>query len=209
MGLLRSASFRLSSRKSSARRSSKSFSPACSVASSAESLTAEELNSLKQNSKLASEARPPTPHTTRGLSPGQQCHCLATALHIPYGPRPLLVSPTNAIVPTTCPRSHSPTFPLQAEALKREVDALKSVLLLRGPQAQDGANAIYLSSNELEQLDSSAASPSSPGSPPQAFPAASQQRPPQVKVGALARVMSFGRKKPSPRASPVVSTLRK
>lgn len=151
--------------------------------------------------------------------------------------RPLLINPTTAREPDhLAPQPDH--CPLQAEALKREVDALRSVLRSRGLQAQDGANADSLSLNstldgpdELEPLDSSTASdspvlpghfttrgqpessppfaehesPGSPGSPPQAFPAANQQRPPQVKVGAFARVMSFGRKKPSPRASPVVS----
>ena len=143
--------------------------------------------------------------------------------------RPLFISPlpTRRVIPTNF--SSARPFPLQAEALKREVDALKSVLRSRGPQAQEGANAISLSPNstmdELQQLGSPAASdgsflpgcfmthgqpegsPSSTrpsGSTPhrQAFPAASQQRPPQVKVGAFARVMSFRRTKPSPRVSP-------
>ena len=60
MGLLHSASFRKPFSWSS---SQKSFTPASSAASTAESLTAEELDLLKQNSKLASEARP-KPHAS-------------------------------------------------------------------------------------------------------------------------------------------------
>jgi len=73
MVLLRAPSFRVSSKKSVARPSSqqKSFSSASSAASSAESLTADELDLLKQNSKLASEARPRPHLTTRGLNPGR------------------------------------------------------------------------------------------------------------------------------------------
>ena len=227
MGLLHSASFR----KSFSRSSQKSFTSVSSAASTAESLTAEELDLLKQNSKLASEARP-KPHaslTPRGLvsQPGSwlvRLQSSATALCIPT---PAHQSYQRPVIPTNF--SSARPFPLQAEALKREVDALKSVLRSRGLQAQEGANAISLSPNstmdELQQLGSPAASdgsflpgcfmthgqpegsPSSTrpsGSTPhrQAFPAASQQRPPQVKVGAFARVMSFRRTKPSPRVSP-------
>lgn len=62
---LRTASFRLSSRKSFARRSAGERSRAGS--SCEEPLAAEELDLLKQNSKLASEARPR--FTTLRLSP--------------------------------------------------------------------------------------------------------------------------------------------